>query len=502
MKLKTIFTLACTAMCIFAFAQDLTIKAGPQYKTCKPSDNPSAVILYIDSKDEVHTAFSSGYSELEKVTIISYDDNLKPTTTKEVQVDKLIGQKLKNGGIAEFNGNIVCWGLDKNAAKEWKYQVYAIAQDGSIDKSKMIALKGEYKVQLGMVSEFLTSGFAKSDNGEFGAVYYVYTGLKNERILSVVVFNKALEKVSSAQVTLTGYAARTTVWNALLDNEGNLIGVLNERSTIGGKFSPDAYTFTLLKNENEIKLAELPGNHWYQALDIIAIGDNEYRIFGIYKDAKAKKGQIDGSATFTTDINGSVEAGTALHSIDKYNIFSKSKVELMRTDVPLEYRSLPPISTNDGGTVFFFQKKSLAAGQVVGSGMAYSYGHCMDLYVTKFDAKGNLEWDVRIPAYTINRPNFPVYYDEKSGNLVIVYECSAGHKFESQEGNTEIENIDMPKGKIYVVTIDAKGEVTAGDETKEAYENGTQYVMDGNVIYVRAGMGGFQEKMRRIEIGK
>jgi hypothetical protein len=399
-----------------------------------------------------------------------------------------------------FNDKVIIFGNDKGDSKDWPYSVFAIDKDGNIDKSKEIVMKTSFNVMLANGSIFFTKGFSKSPNNKYGAVYTIYSSKKNSTIISIAVFDNDMNIVSNAMVTVPDYKGSGYMTKVLVDDNGNAIGAIKEVPevipTFKGKYSNNLYSVILKKGADDINLITLPSTAAaYATLDIEAIGNNKYAVYGIY--GKTPGGaNIDGANAFIVDIDGKAEATADITGADKFNIFSKGKLELVSGE--FKYRVLPSVKTKDGA-IFIVQKQQTAPPSSING--AEPLRHYMDVYLVKVSSKG-IEWDIRIPAFTSNAPSFQLSYNAAKDMLFLVYHANAGMKFTSEEDLTPRESNNSAKGAYYVVAIDGKGKINAADETTEKYDNAKGGYVIGNTIYEYLMIPGFtfQEKIRKVVI--
>lgn len=501
MKLKTI---ALAALCFAGstlFAQTLTIKEGTTFKSTKYTAHTK--LSDKDSKGNLVTIYADGsdayVNALETVAIVTTDENLK-STVKVVDVAKKSGKKLKSGGVGLFNDKVIIFGNDKGDSKDWPYSVFAIDSDGNIDKSKEIVMKTSFNIMLANGSIFFTKGFSKSANNKYGAAYTLYNSKKNASIISIAVFDNDMNIVSNAMITVPGYGGSGYMTKVIVDNDGNAIAAIKEvpdYNILGlkGKFSNDVYSVILKKGSDDINLVKLPASTaLYVTLDIEAIGNNKYGVYGTYKKS-ASATTIDGANAFVVDMDGKAEAIGDMKGSDKFNIYSKGKLELLGGE--FKYRILPSVKTKDGA-IFVFQKQHTAASSMSG---VPPLQHYMDVYLVKINDKG-FEWDIRIPAFTSNAPSFQLSYNQAKDMLYLVYHANTGMKFTSEDDLTPRESNNSGQGAYYVVAIDGDGKITAADETSEKYDNAKGGYVIGNTIYEYITIPGFtiQEKIRKVVI--
>lgn len=501
MKLKII---ALAALCFAGstlFAQTLKISTGTAFKSTKYIAHTR--LSDTDNKGNLITVYADGLDNyvnaLENVAIVTTDENLK-STVKVIDAAKKSGRSLKNGGVGIFNDKVIIFGNDKGDSKDWPYSVFAIDSDGNIDKSKEIVMKTSFNIQLANGSIFFTKGFSRSANNKYGAVYTIYSSKKNSTCISISVFDDEMNPVSNAMITVPGYTGSGYMTKVIVDNDGNAIAAIKEvpdYNILGlkGKFSNDVYSVVLKKGSDDINLVKLPASAAvYVTLDIEAIGNNKYTVYGTYK--KSLSGStIDGANAFVVDMDGKAEAIGDMKGADKFNIYSKGKLELLGGE--FKYRILPSVKTKDGA-IFVFQKQHTAASNMSGTDPLQHY---MDVYLVKINNKG-IEWDIRIPAFTSNAPSFQLSYNGAKDILYLVYHANEGMKFTSEDDLTPRESNNSGKGAYYVVAISGDGKITAADETSEKYDNAKGGYVIGNTIYdyVLVPSLTVQEKIRKVVI--
>lgn len=496
MKLKTIALAALSLAFTFATAQTLEISTGQPFKSTKRSAYTR--IADTDKKGNLVTAYASGSDfGMEELSVVTTNENLKSTTTV-FDIEKKTDKALKFGGIGLFNNKVILYGNYKNG-KEWPYSVIATDYDGNVTSANEIKIKSDFNIQLGNASVFFTKGFSKSPNNKYGAVYTMYSSKKNSTIISIAVFDNDMNIVSNAMITVPGYTGSGYMTKVLIDDDGNAIGAVKETPenilNFKGKYSPNLYSVILKKGADDINLVKLPTTaSTYVTLDIEAIGNNKYGVYGIYKKSQSGA-DIDGANAFIVDIDGKADATGDITGADKFNIFSKGKLELISGE--FKYRILPSVKTKDGA-VFIVQKQQTSASNMNGS---EPLRHYMDVYLVKLTSKG-IEWDIRIPAFTSNAPSFQLSYNEANDILYLVYHANEGMKFASEDDLTPRESNNSAKGAYYVVAIDGEGKITAADETKEKYDNAKCGYVVGNTIYEYITIPGFtfQEKIRKVVI--